>query len=404
MSDQAPAAAKHFPKILFVHDYRPEARALTDLMRQLLLGYPMAQLHWWHCRETMLYEKPDLRAASLHGLCLPEKLVPSVRWTGVKSFLLESCWAPLAAWNLERTIAAVHPDLIWILLFGWTIPVVERTRFPAGARIHASLCDMPDANGMKQALGAARTGRFLTSCLWLVKQAESCSGGGHGMVEEMNAQTGRTDGLVVHSGFEPHHLASLEKSPATQDEAGITRLAYVGTILYEDDFEVMLAALKKARAQLPQKVLLEFFGGRNYRSRPWFEPDWMTEHGMFTDEGLVEALRRCAWGLVVMDPYGKDPRGSRFSFPNKIGTYLSAGVPVLGLTHPASSLAHIMQANRVGRLTTSTAGSDWENFLVESLRLPSPRAAFYDDILRCARTEFNAAEMRGRLWRLWGVH
>ena len=49
MSDQKTAAPEHFPKILFVHDYRPEARVLTDLMRQLLLGYPTAQLHWWHC-------------------------------------------------------------------------------------------------------------------------------------------------------------------------------------------------------------------------------------------------------------------------------------------------------------------------------------------------------------------
>jgi len=29
---------RHFHKIIFVHDYRPEARALTDLMRQLFPG------------------------------------------------------------------------------------------------------------------------------------------------------------------------------------------------------------------------------------------------------------------------------------------------------------------------------------------------------------------------------
>lgn len=404
MPNPNPADATHFPKILFVHDYRPEARVLTDLMRQLFLGYPTEKIHWWHCRETALYDKPDLRAASLHGLCMSEKMVPHVRWTKIKSTLLENFWAPRAARHLERTIAEVQPDLIWLLLFGWTIPVVERTRFPAGARIHASLCDMPDTNGMKRILGDARSRRFMRTAIRLVGQAESCSGGGHGMVEEMHRRTGRKDGLVVHSGFEPHHLAALENAPAEPAPDGTIRIAYVGTIISESDFLEMLAALKKIRPQAPQKIALEFFGGRNYRSRAWFEPDWMTEHGLFTDDGLVEALRRCAWGVVVMDPSGEDLQYSRFSFPNKVGTCLSAGVPVLGFGHPTSSLGHIMQAHRLGRFTAATTRDDMEKFWLESLRLPSPRAAFRDDILRCARTEFDAAAMRAKLWRLWGAH
>jgi hypothetical protein len=44
-----------------------------------------------------------------------------------------------------------------------------------------------------------------------------------------------------------------------------------------------------------------------------------------------------------------------------------------------------------------------EKFLAENLRLPTPRAEFRADILRCARTEFNAAAMRTKLWRLWGA-
>jgi glycosyltransferase involved in cell wall biosynthesis len=403
MSQPSQTETKRIPKILFVHDYRPEARVLTDLMRQLFLGYPTAQIHWWYCRETALYDQPDLRAASLHGFRMPEKLVPHQRWTEIKSVLLENFWSPLAARHLERTIATVQPDVIWLLLFGWTIPVVARTHFPAGARIHASLCDMPDTEGMKRVLGAARCQRFMHTCLRLVGQAESCSGGGHGMVDEMHLRTNRNDGLVVHSGFEPHHLAALENAPAEPAPDGVIRIAYVGTIISEQDFLEMLAALKQIRSQVPGKIVLEFFGGRNYRSRAWFEPDWMTEHGLFTDEGLVEALRRCAWGIVVMDPSGEDLQYSRFSFPNKVGTCLSAGVPVLGFGHPTSSLAHIMQAHRLGRFTAATTRDDMGKFWLESLRLPSLRAAFRDDILRCARTEFNAAEMRARLWRSWGV-
>jgi len=398
-----PRAEDFFPKILFVHDYRPEAQVLTDLIRQLLLGYPTEKLHWWHCRETPLYEKPDLRAASVYSFCMPEKLVPHVRLTAVKSSILEFLWAPLAARHLERTIAEVRPDLVWVLLYGWTIPVVERTRWPAGTRLHASLCDFPDHNGLKRTWGEARCRRFVNTAIRLVGQAESCSGGGHGIVAEMHLRTGRKDGLVVHSGFEPQHLEALENTPVDQEPDGVIRLAYAGTIISEAGFLQMLDALKRIRLQVSQKVVLEFFGGRNYRSRAWFDPDWMMEHGRYTDEELVAALRRCAWGIVVMDPAGEDLQYSRFSFPNKVGTYLSAGVPVLGLGHPTSSLAHIMQRHRLGRFTSATAPMEQEEFLLDSLRIFSPRTVFRDDILRCARTEFNAADMRARLWRIWGA-
>jgi hypothetical protein len=198
-------------------------------------------------------------------------------------------------------------------------------------------------------------------------------------------------------------LAALENAPAEPQPDGVIRIAFVGTIISDTGFMEMLAALQAVRLQVPKKVVLEFFGGRNYRSRSWFEPDWMAEHGMFTDEGLVEALRRCTWGIVVMDPSGEDLRYSRFSFPNKVGTYLSAGVPILGFGHAAGSLANIMHAHRLGRFSPAVTRDELAKFWLETLRMPSPRESFRDDILRCARTEFDAAEMRARLWKLWGV-
>ncbi len=403
MNNPEPSGQKYFPKILFVDDYRPEARVLTDLIRQLFLGYPTERIHWWHCRQTPLYEQPDLRAAKLHSFCMPEKLVPHVRWVGLKSTILEQLWSPFAARHLERTIARVKPDLIWLLLFGWTIPVVERTRFPAGVRIHASLCDMPDTNGVKQVLGAARSQRFVTTSIRLVGRAESISGGGHGMVAEMHLRTGRKDGLVVHSGFEPHHLRALESAGVGPGEAGVIRLAYVGTIVSEKGFLDLLGALEKVRSSFSKKLVLDFYGGRNYQSRPWFNPDWMVEHGVFTDRGLIESLQRSDWGIAVMDPEADDLQYSRFSFPNKVGTYLSAGVPVLGYGNPKSSLIEIMQSHRLGHYSCTTDLNDLEKFLRECLQTPNPRKFFRDDILQCARTEFNAAEMRHRLWQLWGV-
>ena len=398
----SPTATANFPKILFIHDYRPDSLVTADLLRQLFLGWPPEKIHWWYCRETGSHTQPTVRAGRLHPFLIPERLVPHVRQTALKCWWLENFWTPRAARHLEKTIAEVKPDFVAGLLYGWSVPVLARMRWPANLRRHFSLWDFPDTNGMKRVLGETRSQRFVANIHELLRTAHSFDAICPGALTEIRSHTGRTDGLVVHSGFEPQHLAALEKMDATPDD-GILRLAYVGTIISENDFLRMLAALKKIRAQAPKKVVLEFFGGRNYRSRAWFEPEWMTEHGMFTDEGLVAALRRCAWGIVVMDSSGDDAQYSRFSFPNKVGTCLSAGVPVLGFGHPTSSLGHIMQAHRLGRFTPATAPTDLENFWLESLRVPAPRALFRDDILRCAQTEFNAPEMRAKLWQLWGA-
>ena len=392
----------HFPKILFVHDYRPDSLVTADLIRQLFRGYPPAQLAWWSCRRTGLHAKPDMQAGQLYKFPLPERLVPHVRGNQTKAWLLENFWVPRAARHLTRTIAGVKPDLVCGLLYGWSVPVLQKTKLPAGQRLHVSLWDFPDTAGGQKTLGAARSHRFVEAIHQLVRRADSFDAICPGALRELRAHSGRSDGLLVHSGFEPQHLEALAAcAPAPTDD--VLRIAYVGTIISETGFLEMLAALKKIRLALPQKISLEFFGGRNYRRRVWFDPGWMVEHGLFTDEGLVDALRRCSWGVVVMDPAGEDLRYSRFSFPNKVGTYLSAGVPVLGFGHPQSSLGQIMQEHRLGRFTSATNRAELEEFLAESLRLPAPRAAFRDDILRCARTEFNAAEMRARLWRLWGV-
>ena len=395
-----PAPPSALPRILFVHDFRPDSLHTADLIRQLFLGFPSENLAWWSFRQTERHAAPDLRAARCHEFPLPDRLVPHHRLAGLKSALLENVWVPRAAFALERVIAQETPDLVVALLFGWSVPVLARVRWPAGVRRHFSLWDFPDTNGMRKVIGTARAARFVSDIHALVRQADTFDAISPGALAELRAHTGRRNGLVVHSGFEPHHLRSLEQSPGG-GEAGILRLAYVGTIISEPGFRELLSALKSVRAALPQKIVLEFFGGRNYRSRDWFEPDWMVEHGLFTDDGLVAALRRCDWGIVVMDPEGADLRYSRFSFPNKVGTYLAAGVPILGNGHSQSSLAQLMSEHRLGKFSSAVNRVDLENFLAESLQLPAPRDFFRTEILQCAQTEFNAAAVRAQLWQLW---
>src|SRR5947207_5028834 len=116
-----PHAASRFPKILFVNELPPDSMAMADCVRQLLLGYPADRLAWWYCRVSGVRGLKDLRAASLHRWPLPARLLPLRRFRSLKASVLEWIWTPLAARHLRRTVAAVKPDLIWVLLYGWPI-------------------------------------------------------------------------------------------------------------------------------------------------------------------------------------------------------------------------------------------------------------------------------------------
>lgn len=394
-------SARVFPKILFVNDYSPDSRTLGDLIRQLLLGYPTDRIAWWYCRRTATYSKPDLHAGSQYYFPLPGRLVPNRRMTGFKRLTLERLWVPLATKHLRHAITAAQPELIWILLAGWPVFAVASAGLQ-GIRSHVSLWDFPNNQSGLKALGQAGEKRYLNTVFQLIRQADTYDSICPAALEEIQLRTGRKDGVLVHSGLEPRHLRSLEIDGADSPNSdGMVRLAYVGTIISEQGFLAMLTALEKIRRVFPRKIQLEFFGGRNYSSRPWFRQDWMIEHGMFSDEGLVQALRQHSWGIVVMDPLGEDLEYSRFSFPNKIGTYLSAGVPVLGCGHRESSLAQVMRQHHIGRITNAASPAELEQFLAETLRISSPRNVFRAGLLQCAHTEFNAAQMRDRLWQLW---
>jgi glycosyltransferase involved in cell wall biosynthesis len=391
----------HLPKVLFVNDFAPDSLAVADLSRQLLLGYPAERLSWWYWRTSKVRGLKDVRAGSVHRCWLPNKLVPNVSARALRGAIMEWLCAPMAAWHLRRTVARVKPDVVWALLYSWPILVAHRAVPLKGPRLHVSLWDYPDTIPSMRTLGPARCRRFLHAIYGLVRKADSFDGISAAVLEDLAEHAGRSDGVLVHSGFEPPHLQALENSPAAADD-GVIRLAYVGTVISEKAFLELLAALDKIRTKLTKPIMLEFYGVRGYKNSPWFNPSWMMEHGLFSDSGLVESLQRCSWGIVVMDPEGEDLRYSRFSFPNKIGTYLSAGVPVLGVGHPHSSLIRMMQRHSLGVFTTAASRDGMVEFLSQSLHVEQPRSAFRKEILQCARTEFDAQQTRSRFWAKWG--
>lgn len=93
----------------------------------------------------------------------------------------------------------------------------------------------------------------------------------------------------------------------------------------------------------------------------------------------------------------RDPRYNRYSFPTKFITYLAAGLPILAVGHPESSVLKLMQDFHLGIALKSAA--ELQNYDLASRLFDHRSKEFYrPEIVRCARNVFDAVRMRRRLW------
>jgi len=201
---------------------------------------------------------------------------------------------------------------------------------------------------------------------------------------------------MLHAGVEDFELETLRgESFSVRNEI---RIAYAGTILSEPEFHLFVDALNNLRASLSQSIRLDLFGAHSYSGRPWFNPAWMREHGDLPELELRNRLRECTWGFSSMGLSDDNPRYNRFSFPTKFITYLAAGIPVITLAHPKSSLARMAGAYALGPIATAGSAAELAADLRTALADPAPHARYRQEIIRCADTEFSASRMRTTLY------
>jgi hypothetical protein len=158
-----------------------------------------------------------------------------------------------------------------------------------------------------------------------------------------------------------------------------------------------VSALNKIRRQLPRPVALEFYGNHSYGARAWFDPAWMNEHGNLPEAQLMAELKKCDWGFSPMSLTDEDPRYNRFSLPTKFVSYLRAGLPIIMLGHPESSVMRMAAAYSVGISACTADQPALSAQLLTELARPNPSMRFRDGIRRCVAAEFDTSRMRLRL-------
>ena len=93
-----------------------------------------------------------------------------------------------------------------------------------------------------------------------------------------------------------------------------------------------------------------------------------------------------------------DPRYNRFSLPTKFVSYLAAGLPIIVLGHPESTVAQMASRYQVGLCVTGGNPENLQARLLAALSEPNPKARYQAEIQRCALAEFDARRMRAVLY------
>jgi hypothetical protein len=383
-------------KLLIATEFPPNASGGGPaVVRQMLWGWPVENLCWWSClpeRDRRFGQK----VARHFCAAIPRKLMPHLRLTRAKSILLNLGWAPLAAAHLKKTIRELQPDAIWAIPHNWSIPPLRSVLPTAGVGFHVTIQDYVDVHGQSRRFGEARTRQIADAADFLYATATTRDATSPPLMDDLKNRTGASASQMLHAGLEENDFRYLQaKTESTRPEI---RIAYAGTILMPREFQLFIEAIRQMRPTLAKPAIIELFGAHSYKHESWFEPAWMREHGNLDEEALQTALRSCTWGFAPMSLSDADPRYNRFSFPTKFISYLMAGLPVITLGHPESSVMKMAEKYRVG---VATSAGDI-NRLVEALREPladaNPWSRHADEINRCARAEFDAAKMRKVLY------
>lgn len=363
------------------------------IIQHLLRGVDWKRLSWWSLFGSQSHLAKTL-GDRLHLFNAAHRLAPAKKWKRFRGLLFEHIVVPLAACHLRKTIQKEKPDRLWVVSYGWAIPVFSRVIPKLGIPYHFSMHDMPDTAPMVEMLGVNRAQRFQLMQDQLYSGAMSRNVVWRSMGEIMQQRTGIAAEYEFRCSIEPENLERLKLPPPEKDISEI-RIGYAGTILAEDSFAFLVQALKEIRKSSPIPICIHLFSSHTYHDRPWFDPEIVIERGHMTFQELQKPYAECHWGLALMQSDDRDPQYNRYSFPCKFTQSLAAGLPILSIGHSTSTLLQLATQYDLG-CCISEKDIDKATEILQSKLISPPQTQHYrTEAYQCAHEYFNADQMRG---------
>jgi hypothetical protein len=385
-------------RLLVATEFAPDAAGGgAAIVRQMLEKFPSEiEVFWWSVLPSKNPKKCVTKNLVKKHFCgvPPHKLMPQRKCKRLKAWILEHFWVFFAAADFRKTIQQVRPDCVWAIPHNWSIlplhQVLVREKYPV--RYHVSLHDYLNVHGFGGCFGHALESRLRQQQDDLYMHAGSRDAICQAMADDLEQLTGRPAGFICRKGV------SLEAIPPLVHEEGKhglspIRLAYAGSVLVPEDFKKLMGALCKL--QQFHALELHLYGAHDHSKSPWFA-HWMHQHGNMNEDELKRELSGMDWGISLMAFGDHDPSYNRFSFPAKFSTYLGAGIPVITLGHPESSVVRMARSYNVGVVLENLNPAS-VNRLKDALLKPNSKESYRLEILRCVSEEFDIIKMSNEL-------
>lgn len=387
--------ATEFPSLLVATEFPPNgAGGGAAVVRQMLKDWPAEKLYWWSYRPDS-NELFGRKVAGHAVAVLPRRLAPNRRWALQKSWLLGKFWVPWAARYLRKTVRKFKPDVVWAIPHAWAIPPLARVLPASSVSFHVSIHDYVGVHGAAKGLGADRCGQMAKQVEELYSLAVTRDAISRQMLEDLEERTG-AKGTINRAGLDQNDFDFLAREHCVPRQS--IRIGYAGSIPATDEFALVVRTLGEIRAQLSCALTLELFGDHSQRSQSWFDPSWMSEHGNLPAAALAKALKECDWGFSPMRLTDDDPRYNHFSLPTKFVSYLAAGLPIIVVGHPESTVVKMATQYEVGICLTDGNPEVLKAKMLAALSEPNPKARYREELQRCALAEFDARQMRAVLY------
>jgi len=313
---------------------------------------------------------------------------------------LEWFWVPKAVKELKEYIRDQNPDMIWILGYSWSIPVLHKVMKDVRIPWHITVHDLADSTGQVQSLGPNRAARFQKMVDDLYAGASSRDVYMQETGDEMERTTGYKSDLIIRCGVEPEEIEMIKSRVISTNQKKIC-IGYPGTIIAEDTFVSFMKSLRIITKLLPLSIEVHLFGIHSYKNRPWYDESIIVEHGYLSAGELERRYRLCNWGLAIMELDDSNPRYSRFTFPCKFTRALADGLPIIAIGHPKCTLTRFASKYQLGPVITDNDPQKIADSLKTAFSENHNSEKLRGEILRCVVHEFNAELNREKLMELF---
>jgi glycosyltransferase involved in cell wall biosynthesis len=386
-------------RLLVATDFNPNSPGGGPaVIRQMLTGFREAghSIFWWSCRgEEQVGE--SFFVDTLAQCPIPEKLMPARKLPRIKSALLRIFWAPIASRSLQRFLQKTQPECVWAIPHNLSIlPIYECLvrKNPLAFRFHTTIQDYPDAHNNNFLWGEMLTNDLVKKQLSLFAAAKTRDATSPQMIENLREITGKTSSQMLHEGLEVVNFNNL-KLYAEKIRTDIIKIIFVGTILAEKELISFIDAIKLLKAI--KRFQLDFAGAHSYKNREWFDNSWMKEFGNLPRSSLVKLISNYDFGFISM-PLDDNLRYSRYSFPTKFISYLSAGVSQFIIARQDSAVFKMADRYNLGIRINTSDPLAIAKYFEESIS----KFNFFEinkcNMLKCATENFDASKMRKILW------